>query len=143
MNYGETIRALEGQDTECLWVNTLPNNTILIQYNECSPVCEIVNKLKELDISYSRSKGYSFIPDYLLGKKCYKEFRNISNGANLCIPGEFTVDYSPVAYMFTNRGEYGYSQLTVYMSDISDSIVLAYEHQYKGDIVIRYFIENI
>lgn len=140
MNYGNIIKGSEGIDTECLWVNTLPNNTILIQYNTDPGVCEIVDNLKELDISYSRSKGYNFIPDYLLGENCYKEFSNISNGH---IPGEFTVDYSPVIYMFTNRGEYGYSQLTVYMSDISDSIILAYEHQYKGDIVIRYFIENI
>ena len=139
MNYGETMRVLEGQNTECLYVNTLPNDTILIQYNECGEVYDIVNKLKELDISYSRSKPYNFIPDYLLGKKGYTEFSNISNGH---IPGKFTVDYSPVVYMFTNKGEYGYSQLTVYMSDISDSIILAYEHQYKGDIVIRYFIEN-
>ena len=143
MNFGNIIKGSEGIDTECLYVNTLPNNTILVQYNEAGEVCKIVNKLKELDISYSRNKPYNFIPDYLLGKKGYTEFSNISNGTNLCIPGEFTVDYSPVVYMFTNRGEYGYSQLTVYMSDISDSIVLAYEHQYKGDIVIRYFIENI
>ena len=136
MNYGYS---LGGQDMECLWVNTLPNNTILIQYNECSEVDAIVKKLKELDISFSRSKPYNFIPHYLFGKSGYTEFNSIANGS---IPGDFSVDYSPVVYMFTNRGEYGYSQLTVYMSDVADGTVLAYEHQYKGDILIKYFKEK-
>ena len=57
MNYG----VLEGQNTECLWVNTLPNNTILIQYNEADKVCKLVNKLKTLDISFSRGKYWEYI----------------------------------------------------------------------------------
>lgn len=136
MNYGVFT---EGPNTECLWVNTLPNNTILIQYNEAGEVSKLVNKLKTLDISFSRSKPYDFIPNYLLGKDGYIEFNKITNCS---IPGKFKVDYSPVVYMFTNNGEYGYSQLTVYMSDVGCSTVLAYEHQYKGEILIKYFIEK-
>ena len=136
MNYG-TFE--EGQNTECLWVNTLPNNTILVQYNEAEEVCKIVNKLKELDISFSRDKYSDFIPKYLFGVEGYKEFNQIRNGY---LPGPEGCDYSPVAYMFTNRGEYGYSQLTVYMSDMGRGTVLIYEHQYKGAVLIHYFIEK-
>lgn len=134
MNYGETMRVLEGQNTECLYVNTLPNDTILIQYNEAGEVYDIVNKLKELDISYSRGKHWDFIPKYLFSEKGYTEFKDITY--------DIIPDYSPVVYMFTNRGEYGYSQLTVYMSDVECDTVLAYEHQYKGNILIHYFVSK-
>ena len=48
--------------------------------------------------------------------------------------------------MFTNNGEYGYSQLTVYMNDgcadIKGGIVLDYEHQYKGGVFNHYYKEK-
>lgn len=135
MNYGAF---LEEQNTECLWVNTLPNNTILIQYNEAGKVCKLVNKLKTLDISFSRGKYWEYIPSYIFGLNNYTEIK--SEDGNHFMHGG--CDYSPVAYMFTNNGEYGYSQLTVYMSAAGCSTVLAYEHQYKGGIVIKYFMEK-
>ena len=142
MNYG----ALRCEDVvkskECLWVNTLPNDTILLQYNEEKEVSEIVDKLKKLDISFSRSKPYNFIPNSILGKDSYTELKSLG-----CQDFEYSnEDYSPVAYMFTNRGEYGYSQLTVYMNDgdtgLRGGTVLAYEHQYKGSILIHYYLKK-
>lgn len=135
MNYGEF---LEEQNTECLWVNTLPNNTILIQYNKANEVCKLVNKLKTLDISFSRDESWKYIPSYIFGLNNYTEIKS-GDGNDFMHGG---CDYSPVAYMFTNNGEYGYSQLTVYMSGAGCSTVLAYEHQYKGGIVIKYFMEK-
>lgn len=135
MNYGEF---LEEQNTECLWVNTLPNNTILIQYNKANEVCKLVNKLKTLDISFSRGESWKYIPSYIFGLNNYTEIKS-GDGNDFMHGG---CDYSPVAYMFTNNGEYGYSQLTVYMSGARCSTVLAYEHQYKGGIVIKYFMEK-
>lgn len=132
MNYGDIFLAEHGKNTNCLWVNTLPNNTILIQYNKANEVCQLVNKLKTLDISFSRSKPYNFIPNYLFGTNNYVE----------CEPCDIWDDYSPVAYMFTHNGEYGYSRLTVYMSEVNNHTVLAYEHQYKGGILIKYFMEK-
>lgn len=132
MNYGDIFLAEHGKNTNCLWVNTLPNNTVLIQYNNGKEVCQLVNTLKKLDISFSRIKGWHFVPNYLFGTNNYVE-------CELC---DIWDDYSPVAYMFTNNGEYGYSQLTVYMSAAGCSTVLAYEHQYKGGIVIKYFMEK-
>lgn len=130
MNYGQTM--------ECLWVNTLPNNTILIQYNKANEVCQLVNKLKTLDISFSRGESWEYIPSYIFGLNNYMELK-CANEMKFIYA---SYDYSPVAYMFTNNGEYGYSQLTVYMSDIGCSTVLAYEHQYKGGIHIRYYMEK-
>lgn len=135
MNYGEF---LEEQNTECLWVNTLPNNTILIQYNKANEVCKLVNKLKTLDISFSRGESWKYIPSYIFGLNNYTEIKS-GDGNDFMHGG---CDYSPVAYMFTNNGEYDYSQLTVYMSGAGCSTVLAYEHQYKGGIVIKYFMEK-
>ena len=142
MNYGELRCKNVVKNKECLWVNTLPNDTILLQYNEEEEVCKIVDKLKKLDISFYNNKGWDFVPVYLFGKNGYTKLKSLG-WQDFEYSNE---DYSPVAYMFTNRGEYGYSQLTVYMNDedtgLKGGTVLAYEHQCEGSIFIHYYLEK-
>lgn len=138
MNYGCYDMFDKVCNHECMWINTLPNNTILVQYNDANEVCEIVKKLKGLDITFSRNKPWNFVPNYLFGANGYKEIKSIKFAETDCEG----CDYSPVVYMFTNNGEYGYSQLTVYMSSICGEPIIAYEHQYKGALYIRYYLQT-
>lgn len=138
MNYGAFSYETVTKNKDCLLVNTLPNDTILLQYSEDQPVCELVNKLKTLNISFG-DKPWKYIPSYLFGLNNYVEFESGDDKDFI----HSSYDYSPVAYMFTHKGEYGYSQLTIYMSNVSPGgTVLVYEHQLEGTVCIRYYMEK-
>lgn len=89
----------------------------------------IKNELTQRDISFKRGKGCPWL-------SIFKTFEK----TDYTIFNKGCFDFSPILSIFTPQGEYGYSKIDIYESDLSFDLILVYEYQYKGQIQRKYYV---
>lgn len=83
------------------------------------------NKLLNEDISFDRATNYKWLSD--IHDKWYR----LKDNSDLSCA---QYDYSIALTIYTPNGEYGYSKVDVYLSDVFSCIIIKYEYQRKGCI---------